>query len=315
MEALITPITLDYFTQRTLTGKSGLEPQWWPEMVAKELLDNAIDAAESAGVLPDVKLVVRPEYIAVEDNGGGIPPEVLAGAFDFTVRASTKAKRIAPTRGSQGEAFMQLAAIPVGLHGERGRLEIGTRGGLHTVDIRLDQIENRPVVTVANGRPFVRNGTSVKVCWPELATQPLTDDRNQFLQIATCYAAFNPHLSLTCDVLGDVTEFPATDPDWQHWPAGRSSPWWWTPEDLRVYLSALIARDRQHREDRTVREVVATFEGLAGSAKQKRVLNQTGLARAKLSSFVSGGVTSGTTVRPARVRWSSSSVRTGRRLA
>ena len=122
-------------------------------------------------------------------------------------------------------------------------------------------------------------------------------------------------LSLTCDILDQVTEFPATDPGWQHWPAGRSSPWWWTTEDLRVYLSALIARDRQRGEDRTVREVVATFEGLAGSAKQKRVLNQTGLARAKLSSFVSGGVASGTTVRPARVRWSSSSVRTGRRLA
>ncbi len=37
---------------------------------------------------------------------------------------------------------------------------------------------------------------------------------------------------------------------------------------------------------RTVRELVAEFRGLSGSAKQKKVLNATGLHRAPLSKLV-----------------------------
>ena len=40
--------------------------------------------------------------------------------------------------------------------------------------------------------------------------------------------------------------------------------------------------------DRTVRELVAEFRGLSGSAKQKAVLEATGLSRAPLSQLVNG---------------------------
>jgi hypothetical protein len=43
-----------------------------------------------------------------------------------------------------------------------------------------------------------------------------------------------------------------------------------------------------HGKDRTIREFIAEFAGLSGSAKQKAILEATGLARAGLSSLCNG---------------------------
>jgi DNA topoisomerase-6 subunit B len=56
--------------------------------VVKELIDNALDATDMHGILPDVKISIEKadevqEYykITVEDNGIGIPPDVVPYAF------------------------------------------------------------------------------------------------------------------------------------------------------------------------------------------------------------------------------------------
>jgi DNA topoisomerase VI subunit B len=55
-------------------------------------------------------------------------------------------------------------------------------------------------------------------------------------------------------------------------------------------MAAYIARDSDHkREPRTVREFVSEFRGLAGTAKQKRVLEEIGVARVLLPSFFGNG--------------------------
>src|SRR5262249_13165520 len=45
----------------------------------------------------------------------------------------------------------------------------------------------------------------------------------------------------------------------------------------------------EQRRERTVREFIAELRGFSGSAKQKRVLDETGLARAPLSSLFGAG--------------------------
>ena len=50
--AFRTSRALDYFSERELTAQTGHGPEWWPEVILKELLDNAIDAAEQAGTAP-----------------------------------------------------------------------------------------------------------------------------------------------------------------------------------------------------------------------------------------------------------------------
>ena len=49
-----------------------------------------------------------------------------------------------------------------------------------------------------------------------------------------------------------------------------------------------MINDRGRNEDRSVRELVKEFRGLSGTAKQKAVLEDTGLTRINLSSLVNG---------------------------
>jgi DNA topoisomerase VI subunit B len=110
----------------------------------------------------------------------------------------------------------------------------------------------------------------------------------RFLQIAEDYALLNPHLTLNVDWHGQRWEAGATDADWTKWkPSDPTSPHWYAPEHLERLIAAYIAHDADSgRASRTVRELVAEFRGLSGSAKQKRVLDETGFARTSLTDLV-----------------------------
>jgi hypothetical protein len=64
---------------------------------------------------------------------------------------------------------------------------------------------------------------------------------------------------------------------------------WYKHEHLERLIAAYIAHDQDSGKDRTVRELVKEFHGLARTAKQKAVLQTSGLARANLSDLVRGG--------------------------
>jgi hypothetical protein len=61
------------------------------------------------------------------------------------------------------------------------------------------------------------------------------------------------------------------------------------PQRLERLIGAYITHDQDAGRDRTVREFISEFRGLTGTAKQKEVLNATGLAREQLSRFDKGG--------------------------
>ena len=56
-------------------------------------------------------------------------------------------------------------------------------------------------------------------------------------------------------------------------------------EHFERLVAGYIAHDRERGQDRTVRQFVAEFAGLSSTAKQKKVLDQTSLSRASLSSL------------------------------
>jgi DNA topoisomerase VI subunit B len=57
-----------------LTLQTGHEPDRWPEVVLKELLDNALHACELHDIRPEIHVTIADGTIRVEDDGPGLPP-------------------------------------------------------------------------------------------------------------------------------------------------------------------------------------------------------------------------------------------------
>jgi DNA topoisomerase VI subunit B len=75
-------------------------------IVVKEAVDNAIDACEEAGILPEVKVSLKEVKedvyrITIEDNGPGIPKENLSKTFGKFLYGS-KFHHLLQKRGQQG---------------------------------------------------------------------------------------------------------------------------------------------------------------------------------------------------------------------
>jgi hypothetical protein len=125
--------------------------------------------------------------------------------------------------------------------------------------------------------------------WPNSPRSILAEAEDRFLQIADDFVWLNPHASLSVDWFGNIRRTKSTDPTWAKWkPSDPTSPHWYTAAHLERLIAGYISHDADLARDRTVREVIAEFRGLSATAKQKVVLEATGLSRAPLSQLVNG---------------------------
>jgi signal transduction histidine kinase len=76
-KAFVTSRLADFASKDELTRQIGHAPALWPEVALKELVDNALDECERAGVAPEIAITVLSDSITVSDNGGGIEPETV----------------------------------------------------------------------------------------------------------------------------------------------------------------------------------------------------------------------------------------------
>jgi len=280
---------LDFCSEKELTAQSGYERSQWPQMVVKELVDNALDACEEVGVAAVIKIVVDDTGIAISDNGPGIPASTVEGLLNYSSRTSSREAYVSPTRGAQGNALQTILAMPFALDGDHGRVDISAHGQRHEISFRVDQIEQRPAITHAIHRENVKTGTTIKIWWPAKCMETLTAAEYDFLQLADAYTWLNPHLSLTVEWFGETAATLATTTIWDKWrPSDPTPPHWYSPAAFDRLTSAYIAHDRARGLDRSVRELVKEFRGLSGTAKQKAVLEDTGLTRTNLSALVNG---------------------------
>jgi hypothetical protein len=83
-----------------------------------------------------------------------------------------------------------------------------------------------------------------------------------------------------------VLRVAPTDPAWRKWlPSNPTGSHWYDLERFIRLLAAYIAHDADRGSNRTVREFVAEFDGLTGTAKQTRVLDEAGMKRVPLSAL------------------------------
>ena len=279
---------LEYFSEKELTLQTGHEPERWPEVVVKELVDNALDACEEADVLPEITVSVDENSIAVADNGPGLPNSVIEGVLDYSVRSSSKDSYISPTRGAQGNALKTVIGIPYVLSGCRhGEVTITSQGQRHQVLVSVDRIAQRPEIRhEVKTDDLVRSGTHITVTWPDSAGSDLVEARDRILQMVSIYGLLNPHAQFA----GLDTPFTRVTTTCRKWVASEpTSAHWYDADQLRALMASYIAHERDGGRGRTVREFVSEFRGLSSTAKQKAILARAGVAGVHLRDLVADG--------------------------
>jgi DNA topoisomerase VI subunit B len=280
---------LEYFTESELEMQIGAARGSWPIAILKELIDNALDAAEVAGRPPETTVTITDDSFTVQDNGDGLAASTLVGSLDYMVRVSDKLGYVTPTRGRLGNALKVTWAAPfVASDESQARFVVRARGVRHTITVELDRIGQQPAIAHERERDDLRIGTEITVHWNDSASLLASEKRDLFYKrpppardLIEAYAAFNPHATFT---LNGVT-VAATKSAWKKWqPTHRLVPHWYTPETFRDLVAHYVASERYGAEPSTVRAFVAGFHGLSSTKRQKEVTD--GLQRAYLNDLV-----------------------------
>lgn len=263
----------EYFSDKELGMQIGGARHDWPFILVKELVDNGLDAAESH-TAPVITVTIEADRFTVADNGPGLPDDIIVGSLDYSARISTKAAYVSPTRGRLGNALKVVYAAPYVVNGKRGCVIIDTAAARSVITVTYDPIAQEPRLDRTLEPPTVKNGTSITVEWTQEASLLIRPNIARFYGLVETFAAFNPHAALEIRA-GDLVEtFAARDPSWSKWHVTRPTPaHWYTAAQLSNHITAAL-RDAP---EQTVRQYVAQFAGLSGTAKQKAVMEAAGI--------------------------------------
>ena len=254
----------EFLERRALETQTGQPAEKFGDVVIKELGDNGLDSAETAGVMPVIKIYQghsegaesANSYTWVEDNGPGMPPELIDRILDFDRLVSDKAAYRSPARGAQGNALKTVLGIPFAL-GVHEPVIIEACGLHHEVTVGLDPGGN---VVVSHPEPTPcdqATGTRIGV--------PVAFEVEDDGMWARRFAAFNPQA-----MINEIE--PSVDERWRKpLPTDRTSPWWYDEAALSKLVFAHIGASRDGNGDKPLGEFIREFSGLSSTAKAKAV--------------------------------------------
>ncbi|RLI07414.1 hypothetical protein DRO24_03085, partial [Candidatus Bathyarchaeota archaeon] len=140
---------LSYTTLRGLSTLTGASTSDLDLFLLKELVDNALDAVESASARTPLSQVVSIDIrisnlvtVSVADSGPGFSKSDLKRIFNLRRGASTKRYWRRPTRGALGNALKCILGIPYALSSDMGveppewPVMIESRGTRYRVGLR-----------------------------------------------------------------------------------------------------------------------------------------------------------------------------------
>jgi DNA topoisomerase VI subunit B len=281
-KAFSTSRLAEFATVQGLSTRVGLHPSLWPYVVIKELLDNALDDAETTSIVPHALVAVADDTITVEDRGSGVDPDTLVRIFDYDRQTSSREAYVEPTRGAQGNALQTILAMPYVLSdGKRGELVIEARGVRHDIAFTADPVTAKPVVVHQRSDSDVTTGTRIMVKWP----RPLDEStRIKLRQFAMKFTDFNPDLTLVVE----GAEYEATNYQWtKRRPDRPPVARWYNLMTLKRLMQA-YAHDAETRglPVLTVGALVREFAGLSATQKAAEIVNSLGLARLTLADLL-----------------------------
>ena len=122
----------------------------------KEAVDNALDACEEAGILPEIWVHIEPTgenryRVAVQDNGPGILRKQIPNIFGKLLYGS-KFHRLRMSRGQQGIGISAAGMYGLLTTGKPVKIvsKVSKRKPAHYYEIQIDTKKNRP--EILNGR-------------------------------------------------------------------------------------------------------------------------------------------------------------------
>jgi DNA topoisomerase-6 subunit B len=189
----------------------------------KEAVDNALDACEESGVLPDllieIQKVEKDSYrVIVEDNGPGIVKEQIPRVFGKLLYGS-RFHALKQSRGQQGigiSAVVLYAQLtsgrPTAVYSKTGRNE-----DAHYYELVINTKTNEPEILMEKIVPWNRpHGTRIEV---EMEGTYVRSRRQSIYGYAKSTAIVNPHARLTLieptgntEVFERVTEILPVEP-------------------------------------------------------------------------------------------------------
>ena len=128
---------LEYFTEKEIEMQIGYGKEWWPIALIKELIDNGLDACETADIPPQIEVEIGKDWFSVRDNGPGLPTRLIKKSLNYMKRVSDKTFYVSPSRGQMGNALKVVWAAPYIENGEKGEIEVWTKGKYHKITVTL----------------------------------------------------------------------------------------------------------------------------------------------------------------------------------
>ena len=288
--AFVTSRLADFADKDTLVRLIGHPPTAWPLVALKELVDNALDACEAAGVAPKIDVTVTENFISVADNGGGIPASRVKQILNYSNKTSSNAAYRSPTRGQQGNAFQTLIAMGHALTGKPSVTIIESRGVIHRITFSVDPISRAPSLDHQRADGGDTQGTKVTLYMP-VSAAALPDLHNAVID----YGWVNPHATVSFRTAGSDYDrsftHEATDPDWTKWkPTDPTSPHWYDVGSMKTLMAAEINKARHSNDaQKTVAEFVSDFRGLSSTIKRRDICEAVSASRESLDAFFARG--------------------------
>jgi DNA topoisomerase VI subunit B len=98
-QAFTTSRLAEFCSEKELQIQTAQPKERWPLVILKELVDNALDAAEETDVAPIVTVSVKEGTIVIADNGPGMKAETIEDILDYSSRTSSREAYVSPTCG------------------------------------------------------------------------------------------------------------------------------------------------------------------------------------------------------------------------
>ena len=164
----------------------------------KEAVDNALDATEEAGILPDIYVEIDDagDYytLVVEDNGPGITKEQVPKVFGKLLYGSRFHAR-EQSRGQQGIGISAAVLYSQLTSGKPAKITSRTKGSADAeyFELIIDTDNNEPEIKNSETTSWDRtHGTRI-----ELEMEANMRARSQLLQYVKHTAVVNPHARIT----------------------------------------------------------------------------------------------------------------------